>query len=105
MIENEIAKLEKPDHERLSSCLYPSLARSWSSAESPLASLVASDMGTPGLRGAFLGRLDPPGSERLRLAIKRFELRPLTSCGMRRETGARDRRPAPGTRARQPGRG
>ncbi len=26
MIENEIAKLEKPDQERLSSCLYPSLA-------------------------------------------------------------------------------
>ena len=78
MIENEIAKLEKPDHERLSSCLYPSLASSWSSAESPFASLVASDMGTPGLRGAFLGRLDPPGSGRLRLAKKRFELRPLT---------------------------
>ena len=28
MIENEIAKLEKPDQDRLSSCLYPSLASS-----------------------------------------------------------------------------
>src|SRR3954454_3823239 len=111
MIENEIAKFEKPDHERLSSCLYPSLASSWSSAESPLASRVASDMGTPGLTGAFLGRLDPAGSGRLRLACKRFELSPLTGRGMRRETGARDRRPPPGARAprgaraRQPRRG
>ena len=32
MIENEIAKLEKPDQVRLSSCLYPSLARSASSS-------------------------------------------------------------------------
>ena len=32
MIENEIAKLEKPDQERLSSCLYPSLARCFSSS-------------------------------------------------------------------------
>ena len=28
MIENEIAKFEKLDHDRLSSCLYPSLASS-----------------------------------------------------------------------------
>src|SRR6476620_8732612 len=32
MIENEIAKLENPDHVRLSSCLYPSSARRCSSA-------------------------------------------------------------------------
>src|SRR6476620_11624515 len=32
MIENEIAKLENPLHERLSSCLYPSSARRCSSA-------------------------------------------------------------------------
>src|SRR5215203_6463770 len=33
MIENEMAKLEKPDHERLSSWLYPSLARCFSSSD------------------------------------------------------------------------
>ncbi len=32
MIENEMAKLEKPDHERFSSWLYPSLARCFSSS-------------------------------------------------------------------------
>src|SRR3954469_7962650 len=32
MIENEIAKLEKPDHVRLSSCLEPSSASRFSSA-------------------------------------------------------------------------
>jgi hypothetical protein len=32
MIEKEIAKLEKPDQDRLSSCLYPSSARRYSSA-------------------------------------------------------------------------
>ena len=32
MIENEMAKLENPDQERLRSCLYPSLARSASSS-------------------------------------------------------------------------
>ena len=32
MIENEMAKLEKPDQERFSSCLYPSLARCFSSS-------------------------------------------------------------------------
>src|SRR4051794_16701479 len=32
MIENEIAKFEKPDQERFSSCLYPSSARRFSSA-------------------------------------------------------------------------
>ena len=32
MIENEIAKLENPDHERFSSWLYPSLARCFSSS-------------------------------------------------------------------------
>ena len=32
MIENEIAKLENPDQERSSSCLYPSFARCFSSA-------------------------------------------------------------------------
>ena len=32
MIENEIAKLENPDHERLRSWLYPSLARCFSSS-------------------------------------------------------------------------
>src|SRR5918993_4165798 len=32
MIENEIAKLEKPDHERFRSWLYPSLARCFSSS-------------------------------------------------------------------------
>jgi hypothetical protein len=31
MIENEMAKLEKPDQDRLSSCLYPSEARCCSS--------------------------------------------------------------------------
>ena len=33
MIENEIAKLENPDHDRLSSCLYPSAANLFSSSE------------------------------------------------------------------------
>src|SRR5687768_7933092 len=32
MIENEMAKLENPDHERLSSWLYPSFARCFSSS-------------------------------------------------------------------------
>ncbi len=32
MIENEMAKFEKLDHERPSSCLYPSLARCFSSS-------------------------------------------------------------------------
>src|SRR3954454_3102407 len=32
MIENEIAKFENPDHDRLRSCLYPSFARSASSS-------------------------------------------------------------------------
>ena len=32
MIENEIAKLENPDQERLRSCEYPSLARCFSSS-------------------------------------------------------------------------
>src|SRR6476661_4063324 len=32
MIENEIAKFEKPDQERFRSCLYPSLARCFSSS-------------------------------------------------------------------------
>ncbi len=34
MIENEMAKLEKPDHERLRSCAYPSFARCFSSSVS-----------------------------------------------------------------------
>jgi hypothetical protein len=34
MIENEMAKLENPDHERFSSWLYPSFARCFSSAVS-----------------------------------------------------------------------
>ena len=68
MIENEIAKLEKPDHERLSSCLYPSLASSWSSAESLLASLVASDMGTPGLTRGVPREARPVGIGTSRLA-------------------------------------
>src|SRR3954453_20124520 len=34
MMENEIAKLEKPDHERFRSCRYPSLARCFSSSVS-----------------------------------------------------------------------
>ncbi len=33
MIENEIAKFEKPDQVRLSSCLYPSFGRDASSSE------------------------------------------------------------------------
>src|SRR5580693_7203539 len=32
MIENEMAKLEKPDHDRFNSCLYPSSASRCSSA-------------------------------------------------------------------------
>jgi hypothetical protein len=75
MIENEMAKLENPDHERFRSCLYPSFASSFSSS---VRFRAASDMGTPVLRGAFFGRLDPLSSGRLRLATKRFELRPLT---------------------------
>src|SRR4051794_12519984 len=35
MIENEIAKLENPDHDRLSSCLYPSSAKRRSSSSRP----------------------------------------------------------------------
>ncbi len=34
MIENEMAKLENPDQVRMSSCLYPSLARCFSSSVS-----------------------------------------------------------------------
>src|SRR3954453_19143234 len=33
MIENEMAKFEKPDHERFRSCLYPSFASIFSSSE------------------------------------------------------------------------
>jgi hypothetical protein len=48
MIENEIAKFENPDHERLSSWLYPSFARCFSSAvSSRSAADSAGDMGTP----------------------------------------------------------
>ena len=38
MIENEMAKLEKPDHVRLSSCLYPSSASRCSSSFSAMPS-------------------------------------------------------------------
>src|SRR3954470_9437312 len=38
MIENEMAKLENPDHERLSSCLYPSSAKRFSSSFSAMVS-------------------------------------------------------------------
>ena len=51
MIENEIAKFENPDHERLSSWLYPSLARCFSSSVSSrspgCAADSAADMGAP----------------------------------------------------------
>src|SRR6476660_7141738 len=40
MIENEIAKFENPDQERLSSCLYPSSARRFSSSFSSTAATV-----------------------------------------------------------------
>src|SRR3954451_14965120 len=42
MIENEMAKLEKPDHVRLSSCLSPSSARRSSSALSGAVSVTDS---------------------------------------------------------------
>src|SRR5512138_1100338 len=42
MIEDEIAKLENPDHERESSCLYPSFARWSSSALSAWCSWIGS---------------------------------------------------------------
>src|SRR6476620_4952012 len=41
MIVNEMAKFEKPDHERLSSCLYPSSARRRSSSFSSIVSATA----------------------------------------------------------------
>src|SRR6185503_4952736 len=44
MIENEIAKLEKPDQDRLRSCEYPSLARCFSSSVSSLTGSRASDI-------------------------------------------------------------
>ena len=34
MIENEMAKLEKPDQDRFRSCEYPSFARCFSSSDS-----------------------------------------------------------------------
>src|SRR3954452_2670267 len=49
MIENEIAKLENPDHERLRSWLYPSLASCFSSSVSSAAGAESyvSAIGTP----------------------------------------------------------
>src|SRR3954447_2315489 len=41
MIENEIAKFEKPDQERFRSCLYPSLASICSSADSWVESVMS----------------------------------------------------------------
>jgi hypothetical protein len=41
MIENEIAKLENPDHERLRSWRYPSLARCCSSAVSSVGCMAS----------------------------------------------------------------
>src|SRR3954467_4357413 len=40
MIENEIAKFENPDHDRLRSCLYPSSARRRSSSSSTGPSVI-----------------------------------------------------------------
>ena len=49
MIENEMAKLENPDQDRFSSCLYPSSARSCSSEPSfsPWCSSSSSDGSIP----------------------------------------------------------
>src|SRR6201995_2600477 len=44
MIENEMAKFENPDHDRLSSCLYPSSARRCSSS---LSSTISATVGLP----------------------------------------------------------
>src|ERR1700722_13033946 len=45
MIENEMAKFENPDHERLSSCLYPSSASRFSSASSGAVSTTCFPLG------------------------------------------------------------
>ena len=63
MIENEIAKLENPDHERFSSWLYPSLARCFSSSFMFLSSaIVHPPLGRR--RAPVRGRLDPQGIRR-----------------------------------------
>ena len=81
MIENEMAKFEKPDHERLRSWLYPSLASCFSSSESScsvdgldaLRASVAPSRSDPVAR-----RLDPSGWVVQSSRVKWFELRPLT---------------------------
>ena len=54
MIENEIAKFEKPDQVRPSSCLYPSFASSCSSDDSSFDSLMSAPGGfvSPGEIGS-----------------------------------------------------
>src|SRR6476619_810798 len=54
MIENEMAKFEKPDHERSSSWEYPSLASCCSSGDSCFSVMCAP---MPGRTGAARGRL------------------------------------------------
>ena len=54
MIEKEMAKLENPDHDRLSSCLYPSSARSSSSVLTPKASGSISLTSIPSGTGVLL---------------------------------------------------
>src|SRR4051812_19738227 len=57
MMENEIAKLEKPDHERWRSWRYPSLARCFSSSVSSASST-----------GSCASGIWKPFQERIRLA-------------------------------------
>src|SRR6476469_3117397 len=56
MMENEIAKLENPDHDRSSSCLYPSSARRRSSSDSSLTLAISA----PSLRYEVGPMLLPP---------------------------------------------
>ena len=53
MIENEIAKLEKPDQDRFRSCEYPSFARCFSSSER--CSCPSGMWHAPGFRRRYLG--------------------------------------------------
>src|SRR3954465_12663016 len=83
MIENEIAKLENPDHERCRSCRYPSLARCFSSSVSSAAPAGAGSNAS-GMTCPFRMRNRLPGGATRGFPVKkgrskfRSELRPLT---------------------------
>src|SRR4051794_13497216 len=56
MMENEIAKLENPDHERFRSWRYPSLARCFSSSLSSATGPAAAGSNASGMRCPFQER-------------------------------------------------